>query len=96
MSFHEQNLDAFIELLKYQRSLFSAEDRANLKQLIAKLPNDVERISEAVAGWYEQRPKVLDAQLDAINSQVASRSVAKGEGEEEKPYREQLLDAIGR
>lgn len=96
MSFHEQNIDAFIELLRHQRSLFSAEDRANLKLLLAKLPDDLERISEAVAGWYEQRPKILDAQLDAINSQVINRSMATGEGEEDKSYREQLLEAIGR
>jgi hypothetical protein len=103
MSFHEQNIKAFIEVLKNQRSLFSAQDKASLDKLVASLPDDEEKISEAIAAWYEQRPKILDAQLDILNSLLteeinATRSIARAiiraEAQAEKDYRKELLDAI--
>lgn len=103
MSFHEQNIEAFIELLKKQRSLFSAQDRASLQQLVASLPDDQEKISEAIASWYEQRPKILDAHLDILNTLLteeinARRSIAaaiaKAEAAVDKDYRKELLNAI--
>ncbi len=112
MSFHQQNIEAFIQLLKSQRSakggsasrsLFSDQDRANLDQLVAKLPDDEEKISEAIASWYEKHPKILDAQLEILNTLLtdelnASRSIAGAialaETEAEKDYRKELIDAI--
>jgi len=112
MSFHQQNIEAFIQLLKSQRSakggsasrsLFSAQDRANLDQLVANLPDDEEKISEAIASWYEKHPKILDAQLDILNTLLtdelnASRSIAgaiaRTEAEADKDYRKELIDAI--
>jgi hypothetical protein len=103
MSFHEQNIEAFIQLLRSQRSLFSADDRASLGQLVAKLPDDEEKISEAIASWYEQRPKILDAHLDILNTLLtdeinASRSIAgaiaKDEAQTDKDYRKELISAI--
>jgi hypothetical protein len=103
MSFHEQNIEAFIQLLKNQRSIFSAQDRANLDKLAASLPDDEEKISEAIASWYEKRPKILDAQLDILNTLLtdelnASRSIAgsiaRAEAEADKDYRKELIDAI--
>lgn len=68
MSFYEQNLEAFIELLNNKRSsLFSAEDRTNLAQLIDPLPDDIEKLSVVIAAWYQKHPKILDAQLDLLN-----------------------------
>lgn len=73
MSFDEQNLEAFIELLNDKRSsLFSAEDRANLAQLVKSLPDDIEKLSVAIAAWYEKHPKILDAQLEQLNNQLSS------------------------
>jgi hypothetical protein len=103
MSFHEQNIEAFIQLLKSQRSLFSAQDRANLDKLVASLPDDEEKISEAIASWYEKHPKILDAQLDILNNLLtkelnASRAVgsvfANANIEEDRDYRKELIDAI--
>ncbi len=75
MSFHEQNLEAFIELLSDKRSrLFSPEERASLQQLIAPIPDDIEKLSIAIAAWYEKRPKICDAQLDLLNANLASGS----------------------
>lgn len=112
MSFHEQNIEAFIQLLKTQRSgkgsraslsLLSTQDWANLDKLVATLPDDVEKISEAIASWYEQRPNILDAQLDILNTLItnelnASRSIAaaiaRDEAKADKDYRKELIDAI--
>ena len=77
MSFDEQNLEAFIELLNNKRSsLFSAEDRAKLAQLIEPLPDDIEKLSVAIAAWYEKRPKILDAQLDLLNKNLIGQRYA--------------------
>lgn len=103
MSFHEQNIAAFTQLLKQQRSLFSAQDRASLNKLVATLPDDEEKISEAIASWYERRPNILDAQLDILNTLLtqeinATRSIAaaiaRTESEADKDYRQELIDAI--
>ncbi len=103
MSFHEQNIEAFTELVKTKRSLFSERDRVSLEKLVVNLPDDEEKISEVIAAWYEQRPKILDAQLDILNSLLteelnANRSIAaaiaRTEAQAEKDCREELIDAI--
>lgn len=102
-SFHEQNIEAFIDLLKSQRSLFSAQDRTNLEQLIATLPDDEEKISEALASWYEKRPKILDEQLEILNdmltnelnsSRIVSRALSRSNQGDDEDYRDRLLNAI--
>jgi hypothetical protein len=68
VSFHQQNLKAFIELLTNQPSLFSPEDRADLDKLIDPLPdNDIEPLSLAISGWYPKQPKILEAQLALLS-----------------------------
>ena len=65
MSFAQQNIHAFIELLKNQRSqsdsagvsLFCAEYLFELEKLIAALPDDIEKISLAISKWYFQLPQ---------------------------------------
>jgi hypothetical protein len=103
MSFHEQNIEAFIQLLKNQRSLFSAQDRASLDKLVPLLFLMMKRkISEAIASWYEQHPKILDAQLDLLNTLLTneinvSRAIARTDSsasDEEENYRKKLIDAI--
>lgn len=102
-SFHEQNIEAFIDLLKSQRSLFSAQDKTSLEQLIATLPDDEEKISEALASWYEKHPKILDEQLDILNdmltnelnsSQIVSRALSRANEQDDENYRDRLLNAI--
>jgi hypothetical protein len=103
MSFHEQNIDAFIEVIKTKQSLFCEQDWANLDNLVASLPEDEEKISEMIASWYEKRPKILDAQLDILNTLLnnelnANRSIAsaiaRAESKTDKDYRQALIDAI--
>ncbi len=103
MSFHQQNIKAFIELLKTKRSLFSPQDWATLDQLAASLPEDEEKISEAIAAWYEKRSKILDAQLDILNtllnnelnvSRTTNSAIGGASVEEDEDYRDELLNAI--
>lgn len=54
-TFHEQNLNAFIQLLNSQRALFSLSDLTELDRLIAPLPDDIEELSNAVASWCNQQ-----------------------------------------
>jgi hypothetical protein len=67
MSFAEQNLEAFIDLLKTQPGLFSQENIVNLKQFISNIPDDTEQLSTAIATWYQRHSKILDAQLNILN-----------------------------
>lgn len=112
MSFHEQNIEAFIELLKKERnsksrnpsqSLFSDAKRAELDKLVTNLPEDSEKISEAIASWYEKHPKILDAQLDILNTLLTNElnstrrngdSILNSDSEEDKSYKADLLLAI--
>lgn len=112
MSFHEQNIEAFIELLKKERigksrnssqSLFSEQKRAELDKLVTSLPEDNEKISEAIASWYEKHPKILDAQLDILNTLLTNElnatrqtggSILDSDTEDDKSYKADLLAAI--
>lgn len=103
MSFHEQNIEAFIQLVKTQRMLFSAQDWANLNKIVDTLPADEEKISEAIASWYEKRPKILDAQLDLLNTLITKElnakktiasAIVRAQDEEDKDYLKELINAI--
>lgn len=102
MSFHEQNIEAFTQLLRTQKGLFSAQDRDSLDKLATTLSDDYEKISETLATWYEKRDKILDAQLDMINSLInsemnARKSIASAivsAAAEDKDYKKELLEAI--
>ena len=100
MSFDEQNIAAFIHLLKTQRSLFSVQDWTDLDKLVPALPVDVEKLSVVIAAWYERHPKILDAQLEILNNLSGTTQITpKGTGESSHPddasetYRE-LIQAI--
>lgn len=71
MTFAEENLDAFIDLLNKQPNLFSPENITNLEQLINNKPDNLEILSTVIAGWYQKYPQIMDAQL-ALLSQYSS------------------------
>jgi hypothetical protein len=73
MSFAEQNLDAFIDLLKTKPGLFSQDKIASLEKLINKTPDDIEQLSDAIANWYQNHFKILDAQLAVLNHSLNSQ-----------------------
>lgn len=73
MSSYEQSLEAFIQLLNDPvSSLFSAEDRAELAQLIEPLPDDIKELSNAIAAWHKNRPEIRKAQLAQLNALSSS------------------------
>ncbi|MEB3179479.1 MAG: Rpn family recombination-promoting nuclease/putative transposase [Nostocaceae cyanobacterium] len=53
-SFYTQNVAAFIQLLHNQKALFSAEKLAELRELIAPLPDDIAELSKALTSWCKQ------------------------------------------
>lgn len=73
MSFAEQNLDAFIDLLKTKPGLFSQDKITSLEKLINKTPDEIEQLSNAIAGWYQNHSKILDAQLAVLNHSLNSQ-----------------------
>ena len=61
---YQENIITFVYLVQTQPDLFTAEDRADLKDLLSTLPDDVEEISNAIALWCEGHPQILDAILN--------------------------------
>ena len=100
MSFAEQNLDAFIDLLKTQPALFSQENLVNLKEFISNIPDDAEQLSNAVATWYQKHSKILDAQLTILNKSSSRNERSAGSVKansnipEYQPDKKTLLNAI--
>jgi hypothetical protein len=98
MSFPEQNVAAFIELLARQRSLFSPENLAELEQLVLPLPDDIEELSKAISEWCEQHSEIDEAQLKLLPNHSAEKAPGSKEGNVPKPKNELnkaiLLDAI--
>ncbi len=68
MSFAARNLAVFVELLATQPSLFSQENFAELENLISPIPDDIEQISIAIAGWCQQHPNILTEQLALLHN----------------------------
>ncbi|MBF2017239.1 MAG: hypothetical protein IGS23_18955 [Rivularia sp. T60_A2020_040] len=98
MTFAEQNLDAFMDLLKTQPALFSKENIVNLEKLISNTPDDVEKLSTAVALWYQNYPKILDSQLALLNHSLTVRGLGSAKANPNIPEyqldKKTLLNAI--
>jgi hypothetical protein len=78
MSPYEENILTFVYILQNQPELLTAEDCADLRKLLATLPDDVEEISNAIALWYETHPKILDAILNVPVEDLDSVRAADG------------------
>ena len=70
MSFYLQNLQAFMRLLQEQPQLFGDSKRQELMALIEPLPDDLETLSLAIASWYENYDKIVDAQSEILNNSI--------------------------
>ncbi|CAD5968585.1 hypothetical protein PCC9214_03659 [Planktothrix tepida] len=68
MSFYQQNLEAFLQLLQEQPQLFSESKRQELIALIEPLPDDLQTLSVAIASWYENHDEIVAAQLEILNN----------------------------
>jgi len=82
MSFSEQNIDAFIQLLTRQRSLFTPEYLAELEQVVAPLPDDIEALSNAISEWCEEHPEIDEAQLKLLANPNNSGERTQGSKED--------------
>jgi hypothetical protein len=78
MSPYEENILTFAYILEEQPDLLTAEDRADILELLATLPNDVEEISNAIVLWYETRPQIFDAILKMPIDNLDSLRAAGG------------------
>ena len=83
-SVEEQNVAVFNQLLNSQPSLFSPEDRNELVELIAPLPDESNLLYLTLSGWYEKHPEILKAQLTMVDELFGNRfSQDKGAGSTE-------------
>ncbi|WP_353932188.1 hypothetical protein WJM97_06275 [Okeanomitos corallinicola TIOX110] len=78
MSPYEENILTFVYILQTQPELLTVEDRTDVLELLATLPDDVEEISNAIALWYETRPQILDAILKVPVEDLDSLRAAGG------------------
>ncbi len=85
MPFSDQNVDAFIELLTEQRSLFTPEDLAELEELVAPLPDDIEVLSNVISEWCEEHPEIDEAQLKLLPDNSGERAPGSKEGKVKTP-----------
>ncbi len=70
-SFHAQNVTAFIEILTKRHSLFSPENRTNLAELIAPLPDEIAELSQAISNWCKRDSHTAEA--EALNQVLETR-----------------------
>ncbi|HEY9864615.1 MAG TPA: hypothetical protein V6D21_10615 [Candidatus Obscuribacterales bacterium] len=74
MSFYQQNLESFLQLLQEQPQLFTESKRQELMALIEPLADDLQTLSVAIASWYENHDEIVDAQdaqLETLNNSIS-------------------------
>ena len=62
----QQKIEAFIQLIKSQSSLFSSQEQADLWRLVPTLPNNAEEIANAIADWSHPRNQIWNALVSKI------------------------------
>ncbi|EGK85077.1 hypothetical protein D0A34_18925 [Microcoleus vaginatus PCC 9802] len=101
MSFAEDNIRAFQQLITTEPLLFSKYE-AELHQLAATFSDDIEKISDGVSNWCacESRPQILEAliklhdDLDKARLPGTTKPIAPPPPPPPKVSRETLLNAI--
>ncbi|MDT9198579.1 hypothetical protein H4N54_25445 [Limnospira fusiformis KN01] len=79
MSFEEQNLAAFVQLLQEQPQLFTDPKRQELLKLIEPLADDTETLSSAISMWYEQYNNIVNSQFQILNNYIYSQQSEPGD-----------------
>jgi hypothetical protein len=75
LSPYEENIIDFNSIIEKHPELLSDEDCLSLEQLMSSLSDDVEEISNKIAEWTEEHPKVLDALLELPPSKSGKRGL---------------------
>jgi hypothetical protein len=70
---YEANILDFNYLVTEKPELLSDEDLVSLETLLSNLPEDIEKISDELALWCEDHPKVLDALLELPPTDTGER-----------------------
>ncbi len=78
MSPYQENILTFVYVLRNKPELLTVENRTEILELLATLPDDVEEISNAIALWYQTRPQILDAILNVPIEGLDSLRAADG------------------
>lgn len=75
MSPYEQNILDFYKIYEEHPGLFTDDDRASLAQLQTTFSenDDIEKISDALALWCDDHPKILDQLLELPPSDTGER-----------------------
>ncbi|MBS0015470.1 MAG: hypothetical protein KFF72_03745 [Arthrospira sp. SH-MAG29] len=68
MSFDEQNLAAFVQLLQEQPQLFTDSQRQELLELIEPLADDTETLSLAISEWYAKYDDIFNSQSKILDN----------------------------
>ncbi|NEP50805.1 MAG: hypothetical protein F6K65_19160 [Moorea sp. SIO3C2] len=102
MTFAQQNLEAFIILIKDNPEILNTQDRPIFPD---KIPEDIEKISELLLAWCKQRPEINGA-LEQVRRTLPDHepSGEKGIGgtfptdktkaEDEKNLKETLINEL--
>ncbi len=61
LSPYEQNLLDFVYVLQQQPDLLTPETKSSLEDLLKRLPDDVDEISNQITLWYENHPNIEGA-----------------------------------
>ena len=93
----QQKIEAFIQLIKSQSSLFSSQDQADLWRLVPTLPNNAEEIANAIADWSHPRNHIWNALVLLVgqSSSGTTRGSAKNPDPiNPKDHKEMLVNAM--
>lgn len=78
---HYNTVNNFIHLVRTKPSLFSEEDREELKKLIDEQPDDIEIQSNIICEWLELHPKIDNALGELEKTEIGQR---RGPGDVEE------------
>ncbi|BAZ23718.1 hypothetical protein NIES4073_46070 [Kalymmatonema gypsitolerans NIES-4073] len=101
--FHQQNINAFIKLLKNQSTLFSSQDVTELRKLIKIWPEEVESLSKRITAWCQSKDRFhICEELRVLRKlPVESESTtdrryyySRPNSQDGKEYKKMLEDAI--
>ncbi|KYC38111.1 hypothetical protein WA1_37815 [Scytonema hofmannii PCC 7110] len=97
MLLDEQKIKAFAQLIQSQPSLFSEQQQAQLWELFPGLPNDANKVANAIAEWSQDYQEVWNELLPLIAQN--SDSITRGPLENPEPvnpkdYKEQIVNAM--
>jgi hypothetical protein len=78
LSSHERNIRDFLDFAQKNIELFTDEICASLAEILPTLPDDIEKISDAIALWCEKHPQIYDAFINLPITNLSDRAPGGG------------------